>query len=144
MAIDWKRIKRDYGAKKFTLTELAKKYLCHPDTIRKKARKDGWDSSKSSAARPGSVIHDHRRMWGSVKKNLDTVLKKTDVESGVEGLKFAKLAGDALSSVVKGERQAWGLVETGADIEPEEMTDTTKEMEQATVPPGAGEALERG
>jgi hypothetical protein len=141
--------------------DLAEKYVCHTSTINKRARKEQWvrfkyeDTYKedemlegsSGAEDPGEVSAAHRVLWNGVKKRLIKGLKSKDVQQGLDELKVAKVAGEVLSSVVKGEKLAWGI----GDVEPVEMDVEAKEsekiiseMDSLTAPPDPGSTLERG
>ncbi len=86
-----------------------------------------------------SVLHGHRKLWGNVKKKLTDGLHSDDEKQ----LKLAKIAGDGLLNIVKGERQAWGLSDIDdIDTGPEEILGITKEMDEVTSPHGAAKAVE--
>lgn len=96
---------------------------------------------------------DHRSLWRGVKKRLLKGLQSEDLQKGLEELKVAKAAGEVLTSVIKGEREAcgldgfaWGGREEGAGQKPgvtaDDAKDAAREMASLTVPPGADEAVE--
>lgn len=163
MAIEWTALKADYESGRVTVDELAKKYGCKAQTIDRRAVKEGWSELLDSAvkvkskARPKKkikkaralpkrsraeesqrILGEHRRLWQSVKGTL--------VEGMAEGdekrLKVAKIAGDGLLNIVKGERQAWGITEDSTGASAEELLGAVKEMEEATAPLGTDSALE--
>lgn len=143
MAIDWQGVRREFeeGA---TLKKLSEKFKCTESAIRKRRRKEEWakasGESGKRALKPEDVIGDHRSLWTGVKKRLVRGLHNSDVKQGLEELKVAKMAGEVLSNVIKGERLAWGLEDKG-----EILNDTEEiagEMAQATVSSGAEEAVD--
>lgn len=147
MGIDWKAVKEEFDSGTVTIIELAKKYGAHRNTIGKKAKREGWrkkdalEDRGTAARKTENLLDDHRVLWRGVKKRLVKGLHSDDVKLGLEELKVAKMAGEVLSSVIKGERLAWGI----EDDERVVLDDTEKiaaEMELATVPGGADEAVE--
>ncbi|MBI5599194.1 MAG: hypothetical protein HY890_05585 [Deltaproteobacteria bacterium] len=104
---------------------------------RKKAVSDYEDRPEGISAR---VLDEHRSLWKSVKKKLVRGLKESDEKE----LKLAKLAGDTLMDVVKGERQAWGINDDELDAACGAADGIAAEMERLTVPPPADKALDRG
>lgn len=150
MGIDWKAVKEEFDSGSVTIIDLAKKYGLHRNTIGKRIKKEGWrkkdgledEGSLLKAGRKQSaLIDDHRVLWRGVKKRLVKGLQNNDAKLGLEELKVAKIAGEVLSSVIKGERLAWGIEQEAC----ESLEDTEKiaaEMELATVPCGADEAVD--
>ncbi len=88
------------------------------------------------------LIQVHRTLWKDVKRRLKKGLKKKDVKSGLEELKVAKMAGEVLTNVIKGERLAWGLSDDGGG-EPCNADAVTVEMDEVTASCGADEAVDR-
>lgn len=143
MAIDWKGVRADYERRGISFEELSKTYCLSPETIRKKAGKEGWKvcprgKKRKKKAGPGNLISEHRRLWGDVKKKLSDGLKRGDEKE----LKLARLAGDALLDIVKGEKEAWGINEDDVDGYGDEIHETVRQMERLTVPSPAGKALD--
>ncbi|MBI2412459.1 MAG: hypothetical protein HYV24_04540 [Deltaproteobacteria bacterium] len=141
MAIDWKAVRRGFEAGE-TAIRLAKAHGCHESTIRRRARKEGW-VAEDPKGRDGEAIHDeilvdHRDLWKGVKKRLVRGLSNNDAKVGLEELKVAKIAGEVLSSVIRGERMAWGLEEGPGTTD--DAKDIAAEMARVTVQQGAGEA----
>ncbi|MBI5643379.1 MAG: hypothetical protein HY954_07890 [Deltaproteobacteria bacterium] len=156
MGIDWPGIKKDLEKGAVSIREMALKYKCDRSTIRRRAKKEGWERRRE-AGEPGlkknsrrdepagldNVLDDHKSLWRGVKKRLIKGLHNNDAKTGLEDLKVAKMAGEVLSNVIRGERMAWG-VEAGEDNseghdDPEEII---SEMARITLPPGAGEAAD--
>lgn len=147
MAIDWKGVRREFESNTATLAGLAKAYGCRAETIRKKAAKEGWkkparnetEGAQGAAAREDgtqAALDDHKSLWRGVKKRLVAGLETRDVKAGIEELKAAKLAGEVLTSVIKGERLAFGLSD-GEDGRAQEDDGITAQMDIATAPRGA-------
>lgn len=158
MTIDWTELRTAYegGAR---ITTLSKKFKRAESTIRKRAQGEGWtrhSEAESSAprkrARPRSkpeavpktedVMDEHIRLWGRVKKRLVKGLRNADVKTGLEELKAAKVAGEVLANVIKGERLAMGIpAPDAAPMSPFDTSDDEKdiasEMVRSTAPPGA-------
>ncbi|MBI5562746.1 MAG: hypothetical protein HY894_07860 [Deltaproteobacteria bacterium] len=138
MAIDWKAVRMGFEAGASTTAELAKIHGCREGTIAKRAKKEGW-SPDGGASKDG--FDDHKSLWRGVKKRLVKGLETSDVKAGLEELKVAKMAGEVLTSVIKGERLAMGL-EPPAGSEADDTEDITGEMEDATAPRGTGAAVD--
>jgi len=85
----------------------------------------------------------HRVLWDKVSKKLVTGLRKKDPKEGLERLKVVKLAGDILSVIVKGQRQAWGLEAIESEFSPGDTQEIIAEMASLTAPQGADTSLER-
>lgn len=150
MAIDWNEVKKDFEIGCST-QGLAEKYGRHERTIEKRAKKEGWkrheaieqepEAEAPFCVKPEDVLDDHRSLWKDVKTRLVKGLKSSDVKAGLEELKVAKMAGEVLSNVIKGERLAWGL--QGNETENTDDPDAiAREMERATVPSGTDKALD--
>lgn len=84
---------------------------------------------------------DHQSLWQGVKKRLVRGLETRDVKAGLEELKVAKLAGEVLTSVIKGERLALGLAGSEYD-EAQRVDGDTAEMEAVTASHGADEIVD--
>jgi hypothetical protein len=144
--IDWKGLRRDYEEDGLTAVELARRYGCDAGTIRKRARREGWSRGAHSGVMEGGgakagqdQMEDNRSLWEGVKKRLVKGLESSDVKAGLEELKVAKMAGEVLTNVIKGERLALGL----EDMAEDEADGVTAEMAEATAPSGTDEAVER-
>ncbi len=85
---------------------------------------------------------EHRRLWEKVKKKLVAGICKRDLKKGLEQLKVAKLAGDILSLVVRGQRQAWGLDALEGELSADDREEIIEEMASLTVPSRADKTLE--
>jgi len=85
----------------------------------------------------------HRILWDKVSKKLVTGLRKTDPKEGLERLKVVKLAGDILSVIVKGQRQAWGIEAIEGEFPPGDTQEIIAEMASLTAPSRADASLER-
>ncbi|MFQ5479772.1 MAG: hypothetical protein ACE5DW_00655 [Thermodesulfobacteriota bacterium] len=88
------------------------------------------------------ITAEHRRLWDKVRKKLVAGLCKRDLNKGLEQLKVAKLAGDILSVVVKGQRQAWGLDVLEGELRCDDTEEFIEEMASLTVPSRADKALD--
>ncbi|MBI5588336.1 MAG: hypothetical protein HY889_08235 [Deltaproteobacteria bacterium] len=150
MGIDWKAVKEEFDSGSASVVELAKKYGLHRSTIGKRIKKEGWrkksdfaesESRSTAVLKPEDLLDDHRVLWKGVKKRLVRGLHNNDVKLGLEELKVAKMAGEVLSSVIKGERLAWGI-EDDACANLDDTEKIVAEMELATVPGRAGEAVD--
>lgn len=156
MAIDWKGVRQDYTSGGIGAKELAEKYKCHPDTIRRKARLEKWRSGAGQDESKGALsilpaaedvgsgtTVDHGELWNEVRARLAKGLKSRDSKQGLEELKVAKTAVEVFTKVIEGERQAWG-----GEGDREEALDETRKitgaMASLTVPRGADEALDGG
>ncbi|MCK4846090.1 MAG: hypothetical protein KAS88_00350 [Deltaproteobacteria bacterium] len=163
MAIEWGKLRTEYESDIVSVDELSKKYGCKAQTIERRAKKYGWVKrvrgetpsglkqegkerrrvsplpSRSKPKESTRILGEHRRLWQSVKGTLVEGIAEGDEKR----LKVAKIAGDGLLNIVKGERQAWGITEGSTDVSAEELLGVVKEMEEATVSRGAETALER-
>lgn len=154
MAIDWKELRKDFENENVSVRALARKHQCDESSIRRKSKIDGWvkwaakevegeitDATEISCeAKPVHVLDDHKALWKGVKKRLVKGLQNEDVKLGLEELKVAKMAGEVLSNVIKGERLAWGLEEN--NDKHDEAQDIAREMARITIPFGTEEALD--
>lgn len=156
MATDWKDARKEFESTEISFGELAARHGLSPSTVRKRAGKEGWKKKlkalrpeeKGEGAEAGSrtddVLSGHRSLWMGVKKRLVRGLESRDSKLGLEELKVAKIAGEVLTSVIKGERQAWGLEDGAeADTDMAGADEIARKMAEATVPSGADEAVER-
>lgn len=111
--------------------------------ITKTGIEDIEDGKKTVELEEGAQIGcaDHQSLWQGVKKRLVRGLETKDVKAGLEELKVAKLAGEVLTSVIKGERLALGLV-AGEHDENQRVDEDFAEMEAATASHGADEAVD--
>ena len=170
MAIDWNEIRSEYEAAGQSVRRLAAKHGIKADSIKRRAVKESWKKAspaqesspalpspvkgeekrkgssepeaKSSARRPRDISQEHRKLWKGVKKRLVSGLRSADLKAGLEELKVAKVAGEVLSSVIKGEREAWGLDEGSAEKAQDNAGDIIAEMDALTVPHGTDETVE--
>lgn len=153
MAIDWNEIRSEYEEAGKSVARLAAKHGIKADSIKRRAVNESWKKAsplreskepelKSPARRPRDITHEHRKLWKGVKKRLVSGLKSADLKAGLEELKVAKVAGDVLSSVIKGEREAWGLDEASGAKAEGNAEDIISEMAALTVPHGTDEAVE--
>ncbi len=153
MGIDWEGIKRDYCDSGAAFSELSKRYKCNAGTISRRAKREGWKKAacrksaeqaqapeEDGRTKPEDVLDEHRVLWRGVKRRLVKGLKTTDAKVGLEELKVAKIAGEVLTNVIKGERQAWGLEESGEGRDDRE--DIAGEMVCLTLPPGTEETVD--
>ena len=73
-------------------------------------------------------------------------MQSSDLKQRLDELKAAKVAGDVLNAIIKGEKEAWGLEGDGSRKAPDEerihIEELTRTMESITVPPGADETLD--
>lgn len=148
MPIDWGGLRNDFEENGLNFSELSKKYGCAQSTIGKRARKEEWDRKSDDevhseqAASPDNVLDDHRKLWKGIKKRLVKGLETDDAKAGLEELKVAKIAGEVLSNVIKGERLAWGLEDGCSEGPTDDRDEIAAEMARATVSHGAGEAVD--
>jgi len=104
---------------------------------------DGKEDERPEAADAAERITEkHRELWAKVKKKLISGLRKKDPKEGIEELKAAKTAADVLTSIVRGERQAWGIDATGDERLPDDTEEIVKAMASLTVPSGTDTALD--
>jgi len=88
------------------------------------------------------IIAEHRRLWAKVNKKLVAGLCKRNLDKGLEQLKVAKLAGDILSVIVKGQRQAWGIEAIEKEFHSDDTQEIIEEMASLTAPSRADTALD--
>ena len=142
MAIDWKRVRKDFERGEVGFETLAAGYGCKAQTIRRRAAKEGWGAAGQSAAKAElkreGITGEHRLLWSRVKSKLSAGLESSDMEA----LKIAKIAGDGLLNITKGETQAWGLTEDDVKTEQAEVLGITREMAELTISPRAEETLD--
>ncbi len=136
MATDWKRVREDFETKRLSYAELARRYGCHPHTIRRRAKKEVWERGE----KPNEVLKAHRGLLKGLRSKVGREL----IEGFVKEPKDLKTGVDALLTIFEGERQAWGIGEVGCVIKPEETDHITKQMEDSTTPPGTGALMEGG
>lgn len=148
--IDWKAVRDELASGSVNITGLAKKYGVHRNTISRRVKKelgrengraDEKDGRGTCALKPEEIFDEHRDLWKGVKKRLVKGLHNSDVKLGLEELKVAKMAGEVLSSVIKGERLAWGIEDSGC-VDLNDTEEIAAEMDIATIPRRADEALE--
>jgi hypothetical protein len=157
--IDWQAVKRDYLSSKYSVKELAEKYGCYPETVKKYIRRGYWPCCRSAYKLDGTsggvdlpvdkaedIREEYRVLWDSVKKRLIGGMQSSDLKQRLNELKAAKVAGDVLNTIIKGEKEAWGLEGDGSRKAPDEerirIEELTRTMESITVPPGADETLD--
>lgn len=121
LAIDWEKIKKEYESG-LSVKALAKTHGVKEGAVKSRAAKGGWSKVTAKSAGKGDakgirlvgvseksakeITATNRRLWNGVKKRLVRGLKSSDLKSGLGELKLAKLAGEALASVIKGELEA--------------------------------------
>lgn len=151
MAIDWGAVKKEFEQDGITIERLAEKNGCKATTVARRAVKEGWKAAahgEKSVESPGqsppaqeaagtTPVLDYGSLWKGVRRRLVSGLHNNDAKLGLEELKVAKLAGEVLSNVIKGERMAFG--DTDEEDDPQGIA---REMARLTLPPGAGEADE--
>ena len=148
MGIDWDGLKHEFESGREALTQLAEKYGCHYDSIRRKARKEGWERgpreqrSSMPERRLDILPERHRSFWKGVERRLARGLKTKDVKQGLEELKVAKMAGEVISSMIRSKRLELGLEEAAAEKVVDDTDLIVTEMARVTAPSGADEALE--
>ena len=154
MAIDWGAVKKEFEQDGHKAERIAEKHRCKATTVTKRAVKEGWKAGPASPAGQGPSLQassatpadkgldrhevlDDGSLWKGVRKRLVSGLHNNDAKLGLEELRVAKLAGEVLSSVIKGERMAFGDTDDEDDAQ-----GFVSKMAQLTLPPGAGEADE--
>jgi len=148
VGIDWDGVKKDYESGTESQRKLAEKYGCNSASIRRKARKDGWERKKAvrasapfereALALPGS----HRSFWLGVEKKLASGLKTKDLKKGLEELKVAKMAGEVISGMIRSKRLELGIEEAGAEKGIDEAGEIAGEMARVTASSGTEEAVD--
>ena len=97
------------------------------------------EEKKAIPAQTKSIVRDeHRKLLGRVKKRFSDNFDKSDEKEA----KFLKSSMDVLLDIMKGEREAWGLIDEESDECLGEAAAFAEEMERLTVPFGAGAALD--
>lgn len=148
MGIDWEGLRGEFESCAAPMTALAEKYGCHADSIRRKAKKEGWErkpreqSDRTAERRFDLLPERHRSFWKGVEKRLARGLKTKDVKQGLEELKVAKMAGEVISSMIRSKRLELGLEEAAAEKGEYETDLVAAEMAQATAPSGAAPAVD--
>lgn len=147
MRIDWEAIQKEFESGTSTLSALADRYCCHRDTIRRKAKKEGWKRGENPRQQNDEKIpvhrsERHRSFWKGVEKRLARGLKTKDVKQGLEELKVAKMAGEVISSMIRSKRMEMGLEEDSPEKGTDDAQDTLEEMARVTASSGAEEALD--
>ncbi|GEM_PF-2954808 len=154
MGIDWNGLKSEFVSGGAPMTLLAKKYGCHADSIRRKAKKEGWEKKhglkRESGEKQGVELEKsterlperHSDFWKGVERRLARGLKTKDVKQGLEELKVAKMAGEVISSMIRGKRLELGLEEAAAEKGGDDGDLVAAEMARVTATSGADEALD--
>jgi len=144
VAIDWDAIKKEFVQDGVAPEQIAERHGCKKATITRRAAREGWkpplkaesleaEASPVKAAPDNHHVLDDGSLWKGVRKRLVSGLHNNDAKLGLEELKVAKLAGEVLSSVIKGERMAFG--ETDGEDDAQGLV---RQMVQLTLPPGPG------
>ncbi len=154
MGIDWNGLKGEFESGGAPMTALAKKYGCHADSIRRKSKKEGWkrkqglekkpveERGNEFERRPERLPERHSDFWKGVERRLARGLKTKDVKQGLEELKVAKMAGEVISSMIRGKRLELGLEEAAAEKGDDDGDLVAAEMARVTATSGADEALD--
>lgn len=148
MVIDWKAVKKDFESGGLSLSAMADKYGCHKDSVRRKAKKEGWTRGQpaeqaSQAGKSERCLPErHRNFWRGVEKRLAKGLKTKDVKQGLEELKVAKTAADVISSIIRSKRLELGLDEGSTENGADDNGAITAEMARVTISSGAEKALD--
>lgn len=148
MVIDWDGVKKEFEAGGSSLSALAEKYGCHKDSVRRKAKKEGWQRGQSSEQARESEKSErglperHRNFWRGVEKRLARGLKTKDVKQGLEELKVAKTAADVISSIIRSKRLELGLDEASTENGADDNGAITAEMARVTASSGTEETLD--
>jgi hypothetical protein len=166
VAIDWQSVKDDYEKRGVSIRGLGCRYGCSPETVRRRVAGEGWIAGPEGGAGCGVSLtpedglsgalgfecggrsHStegpdaHIGLWLEVKRRLARALTFDDAGRCLEELKAAKMAGEVLSTVVKGKKEAEEHSEGGLTDIYEEAEELVREMEAVTVPPDPGQALE--
>jgi len=149
VAIDWDAVKKEFEQDGVGTGQIAERHGCKQATITRRAAKEGWKPagkapSAEAEASPGKTAPDNHHvlddgsLWKGVRKRLVSGLHNNDAKLGLEELKVAKLAGEVLSSVIRGERLAFGEVDGEDDAQ-----GLVRQMVQLTLPPGSSPVDER-
>lgn len=148
MRIDWDAVKKGFESGRESTAALAERYGCHRDSIRRKAKKEGWKEKDAAgegaqaASSSGRLPERHRSFWRGVEKRLARGLKTRDVKQGLEELKVAKMAGEVISSMIRSKRLELGLDDALTGQGADDANEIVAEMARATAPPGAEEAVD--
>lgn len=148
MGIDWDGIKREFESGEEPMTVLAERYGCHKDSIRRKAKTEGWrkgrlkEQKRTAEKGSGHLPERHKSFWRGVERRLARGLKIKDVKQGLEELKVAKMAGEVISSMIRGKRLELGLEDGSMENGADDREATAAEMARVTAPSGAEEALD--
>jgi hypothetical protein len=148
VGIDWNGLKNEFESGQEPLIQLAGKYGCHKDSIRRMARKEGWvrkpceRPARTQENRSGHLPDRHRNYWKGVERRLARGLKTKDIKQGLEELKVAKMAGEVISSMIRSKRLELGLEEAAAEKGENDADLIAAEMARSTAPSGAEEALD--
>lgn len=154
MGIDWNVLRGEFESGSAPMTALARKYGCHADSIRRKAKKEGWEKKYGLEKKPGEervielekrperLPERHSDFWKGVERRLSRGLNTKDVKQGLEELKVAKMAGEVISSMIRGKRLELGLEEAAAEKGDDEGDLVAAEMARVTATSGADEALD--
>lgn len=148
MGIDWNGLKEEFESGQKPLVQLAEKYVCHKDSIRRMARKEGWvrkpceRRARGQESRSGHLQDKHKSYWKGVERRLARGLKTKDIKQGLEELKVAKMAGEVISSMIRSKRLELGLEEAAVEKGADDAEAIVAEMAQVTAPSGADEALD--
>jgi len=143
VAICWKGVRKDYEEKGESPRELADKYNCHPSSIRRRAKKEGWTMKGKGSGKGGRKGCEARcperlsaDVWRGVKERLIKGLEESDAKKGLEELKVAKMAREVITSML---RETDDLADDGFA---EDALKVAEQMARLTVPPGTGKAME--
>lgn len=138
MPIDWKEARKDYETSGLDERGVCRKYKCKIETLKRRAKKEGWKKplkgpaeKKEAEARWGEELIDDKRVLKRIRRKLYMGLENSDIEE----LKVAKMAHEVLASM----KQAWGRHE---GEEPDLTDEIVRQMEEATVSPGAEQAVD--
>lgn len=149
MGIDWSGLKKEYETGQASQRALAGKYGCHAESIRRKAKKEGWEQKgrerqmkRLAEKEPSTLPESHRSFWRGVEKRLVSGLKTNDLKKGLEELKVAKMAGEVISGMIRSKRLELGLEEAGTEKETDEPEEIAGEMARVTASSGAEEAVD--
>ena len=148
MGIDWDGLRHEFESGQDALKALGEKYGCHKDSIRRKAREEGWkrksgEKRKIIPEKRMDLLPDrHRSYWKGVERRLARGLKTKDIKQGLEELKVAKMAGEVISSMIRSKRLELGLEEAAAEKGEDEADLIAAEMGRVTAPSGADGALD--
>lgn len=143
MRIDWGAVKKDFESGALSFNALGERYGCHKDSVRRKAKNEGWKRSEKqrrqdTAERPPVQLPEHHRsFWRGVERRLARGLKTKDVKQGLEELKVAKMAGEVISGMIKGKRLELGLEEGSTENGSDDAEATVEEMARVTASSGA-------